>query len=127
MKNTCGAIIYDDDRFLFVQEAKNNKGKWNLPGGYVEENETPKTAILREVKEELSLDIEITKEPIIYQDENTKIHIFYAKILGGKVSLQEEEILNAKWFSKDEFDNIPDNLLRRNLLRKIIKDFNNRN
>lgn len=122
MKLTCGAIIYNNESILIVQEAKNNRGKWNLPGGHIESGETPKDAVLREIKEELFLDLEILEDPIIYKTENAIIHIFYLKYNGGEILIQDE-LMDYKWVSKLEFEKIPDEQLRRILLKDIIDDF----
>ena len=53
------ALIDADGRVLLAQrpEGKHLAGFWEFPGGKVERNETPETALIREVKEELSIDI----------------------------------------------------------------------
>lgn len=58
-----GAAIFDSSGKLFItlrgQKAKNEKGKWELPGGSVEFGETFQNAIRREIKEEFGVEIEI--------------------------------------------------------------------
>ena len=56
-----GAIIENDDNFLIGRRAKNEKssGMWEFPGGKLEEGESPKECIKRELKEELNIDAEI--------------------------------------------------------------------
>lgn len=50
-KTTTKGIFNNKNKILFV---KDKKGKWELPGGRVEFGESPKTALKRECKEELS-------------------------------------------------------------------------
>ena len=53
------AVIKDKDRILIAQRLKGEfKGKWEFPGGILEENEDAITAIKREIKEEIEADIE---------------------------------------------------------------------
>ena len=53
-----GAVILDEDRVLLVQRGQEPlKGEWSLPGGAVEIGETLQAALIREVREETSLDI----------------------------------------------------------------------
>jgi ADP-ribose pyrophosphatase YjhB (NUDIX family) len=53
-----GAVIVDGDRVLLVKRAHEPlKGDWSLPGGVVEIGETLDAALVREVREETSLDI----------------------------------------------------------------------
>jgi 8-oxo-dGTP pyrophosphatase MutT (NUDIX family) len=53
-----GALFRDgDDRVLLVQPTY--KDGWDIPGGYVEPGESPRAACIREVREELSLTVEV--------------------------------------------------------------------
>ena len=53
-----GAVIFDGDRVLLVQRGREPlKGEWSLPGGAVEIGETLEAALVREVREETSLDV----------------------------------------------------------------------
>jgi 8-oxo-dGTP diphosphatase len=53
-----GAVILDGERVLLVQRAQEPlKGEWSLPGGAVEIGETLEAALVREVREETSLDV----------------------------------------------------------------------
>src|SRR5258706_8784221 len=48
-----GALIIDGGRILLLQRADNPwAGYWNLPAGYVERDEAPESAALRETREE---------------------------------------------------------------------------
>ncbi len=53
------ALIDTDGRVLLAQrpEGKSMAGLWEFPGGKVHEGETPETALIRELKEELGIDV----------------------------------------------------------------------
>jgi len=53
------AIIYDQGSILITQRATHlsSGGLWEFPGGKLEWNETPEEALIREIKEEVNLDI----------------------------------------------------------------------
>lgn len=54
------AIIYDQlNRILITQRAAHlpSGGLWEFPGGKLEANETPEAALIREIKEEVNLDV----------------------------------------------------------------------
>ena len=55
------AIIQNDNKFLIGRRGKDEKsaGMWEFPGGKLEEGESPKECIKRELKEELNIDAEI--------------------------------------------------------------------
>ncbi|TAL47058.1 NUDIX hydrolase, partial [archaeon] len=56
---TVGAIIEKDGKILFTKRNHEPfKGKWALPGGHVEQNETVEDAVVREIKEETNLYIQ---------------------------------------------------------------------
>jgi 8-oxo-dGTP diphosphatase len=55
-----GAVILDGDRVLLIQRGQEPlKGEWSLPGGAVELGETLEEALVREVREETSLDVAV--------------------------------------------------------------------
>lgn len=100
-----GCVLKKDDMYLLVQE-KNPKvyGKWNLPAGYVDADETPVQAAIREVQEETGLIVEAKKEIFTEQllDAGREFHIFSADIMSGELRPQPDEILDAQWFSMED-------------------------
>lgn len=51
-----GALILDDQQRVLIVKPTYKEG-WEIPGGIVEQNESPAACVVREVKEELGLDI----------------------------------------------------------------------
>lgn len=91
MRQATRLIIEDGEDIIFIKRTKkvsgSNKVFYVLPGGMLDEGETPEQAGIREAKEELSVDIELDgflmKE---YNEEVDKEEFYYfAKIVSGKV------------------------------------------
>ena len=87
------AVINKNDLFLIANRSfeDNSQGVWEFPGGKVEENETFTSALVREIKEELSLNIKvgnmIATIDLNKTDKNIYVHYYYAIILYGQISL----------------------------------------
>jgi ADP-ribose pyrophosphatase YjhB (NUDIX family) len=58
------AAFRDDGALLMVREA--NDGRWSLPGGWADVNQSPREAILREVREESGFEIAIRKLAAVF-------------------------------------------------------------
>ena len=107
--NVVAAIIKKDDLYLL---AKRNKDKymglkWEFPGGKVEENETFKEALSREILEELNVNVDIHNKIAeeSYQDDqiNIVLHYFLCSIHDEDISLSEHEAI--EWVKKEAFAN----------------------
>ena len=62
MINVVAAVIKDEDGKILITQRnlqKSQGGLWEFPGGKIEPNETKENAIVREIKEELDIDIQV--------------------------------------------------------------------
>lgn len=106
------ALIVKDGRFFAAKRAYGFlKGKWELPGGKIESGETPENAIVREISEELSTNIQVEKflVNIVYEYPEfiLDMDVFKCSVLDGRLSLDQNVHLEETFFSKSEFN--PDN------------------
>lgn len=65
-----GALIEDDGRYLVCQRHADDTfgSRWEFPGGKVEQGEGKRQALVREIREELGVDIEVIALAGIYED-----------------------------------------------------------
>ena len=126
------AIILENDKGEFLLALRDDKAwipfpnHWDLIGGHVEEGETPEEALIREVKEEL--DIELTnyafyKEFLCLEgDAFENIKYIYT----GRINIPIEEITlyegqRAQYFTKEQ---IPD-VKFANIIKSVVMDYIN--
>ena len=99
------AIIEKDELVLATQRGHGEfKGRWEFPGGKMEAGETPEQALIREIREEL--DIEILIEQYLctvdhdYPTFHLTMHCFICSLVKGELSLREHEA--AKWLDQNQ-------------------------
>lgn len=100
-----GCVVEKDGKYLLVQEKqKKVYGLWNLPAGHVDKGESLEDAAIRETKEESGYDVKIIKEVGVYHPTYNRpvFHVYQAVIVGGDLVIQEDEILDAQWFTSEE-------------------------
>lgn len=103
------AIINDSGELLCAQRGYGSLiGKWEFPGGKVEEDETDQEALKREIKEELNIDIEvgelIDENYNEYSEKNINLKVYKCKYISGEISDTEHQAL--KWNKPDEAESL---------------------
>ena len=107
MLKVVAALIMKDGKILIAKRSTGNKnviGKWEFPGGKVEENETEKQAIEREIKEEFDILVRAEKfiTNVISKDKKYKINLklYLCKYIDGKIKLNDHS--DYKWVDRDD-------------------------
>lgn len=115
-------LIHRDDKVMLVR-AKNFRGNYyGLVAGFVETGETLEQAVHREVMEETGITIKnisyFKSQPWPYP---CGLMVgFYAEYVSGDIHIQESELYDAGWFSKDNLPEIPDKL---SIARQLIDNW----
>ena len=91
----CGAILHEG-KYLIAKRGKGvDEGFWEFPGGKMEPNETQQQAIIRELKEELEIDVKVIKYLCSVDDirENLIIHVhaYLCEIVNGQLYLNNHD------------------------------------
>lgn len=122
-------VLLKDKKLLMVQEGKEICYKrWNLPTGHVDPGENIINSAIREVKEETGYEVKIKGLIRIHNYVTKRVYhsirfSFIGEIISGDIKFDGKEILDVKWFTLDEIDNMPDEQLRTvRIIRKIIDD-----
>lgn len=100
-RTTAAVVEFPDKRILLVKRRTVPfKGYWALPGGRVEAGETVEQTVIREVKEETGLDVEIVEKIGEYREKGFKDGVeydyspacFLVRPVAGEIRRQESEI-----------------------------------
>ena len=126
-----GALVDADGRVLITRRpnGKEMAGLWEFPGGKVEKGEDPETAIVREIREELSIHIQPSTKLSSFDhptDRGTTIRFIpiICTWIGEKLNLNEHT--DARWIHESQFDDhefaSPDYPVIKDLKRYLMKD-----
>lgn len=114
MRKTARAIIIDDGRLLVFFRRKIRDGKvvtyYAIPGGHLEDNETLEDTVVRELKEEMNIDIKILDYLGMILVDNQEEHYYHCEIIAGDIKFGGEELdrcnddnyYEIKWVPIDE-------------------------
>ena len=107
--NVVAAIIHKDDKVLATKRGYGEFiNMWEFPGGKIENSETKEEALIREIREELDCEIEITNFALDleyqYPTFYLKMSCYDCNIRSGTPKLLEHN--DAKWLTKEELDDI---------------------
>ena len=99
------AIICQDNQIFATQRGYGDfKDGWEFPGGKVEQDETPEAALVREIREELAVEISVgellTTVEYDYPNFHLTMHCYLCQLTGGELRLLEHQA--ARWLGKGE-------------------------
>lgn len=108
-------IIEQNGKVLLMKESDSSSwrpGKWSLPGGKLEAQETYQDAITREIFEETGLTVSVSglfeiEELVGIIDKNDRLahhYVFIAKQTGGVLKAPDNHVAELKWFDKKDLE-----------------------
>lgn len=120
------ALIENDGKILMMLGADDDH--WQLPGGRVNEGEELRSALKREIKEELGLDIEPINifDAFLFKSASGKNHvviIYKCKVLNRleNIKFTDGETKEIHWISDDDIGNLKMRDGYKNVLNKFFK------
>jgi len=107
------ALIDEDNRVLLAQRPEGRKlaGLWEFPGGKVEPGETPETALIRELEEELAITVPrpclapLTFASHTYEDFHLLMPLYICRKWEGELACREHAAL--KWVRASRLRDYP--------------------
>ena len=99
------AVIKDAEKILIAQRLKGEfKGKWEFPGGKLEENEDSVSALKREIKEEMEAYIKIDQYLWTIEHDYDSFHlsmdVYICHFLNQNIKLHDH--MAFRWIKPDE-------------------------
>ena len=104
---TAMVLVRCDERYLFIRQPFFPAGFWGLVNGYVERGETAEETAVREVKEEVGLDVQLAAFARTFHFERKNLLIVGYVADSDTTDVQpSEEISEWQWAARDEIDGI---------------------
>jgi ADP-ribose pyrophosphatase YjhB (NUDIX family) len=102
-----GAVVRDGQLLLVRRASRHGRGNWQLPGGFIEPDETIEQAVIREVKEETGVDTEVNtvlglRNRYDPESGNGVYIILVLNAIEGEPKADGYEVDQARYFSLDE-------------------------
>ena len=104
-----GAVVKDDKLLLVRRASRRGRGNWQIPGGFVEQDETMEQAVVREVQEESGVTAEVVgvlgiRNRYDPDSDNSTYVILALRPVEGEPTPDEREVDMAGYFTLDEID-----------------------
>ncbi|PTD94458.1 8-oxo-dGTP diphosphatase MutT [archaeon SCG-AAA382B04] len=111
MIEVVAGIVFDGDKNVLLAQRtypKPLKGRWEFPGGKIQENEPPCGALMRELKEELNIQVcdinEKFKLRHIYYFADIQFIVFTSKLVNSKEEIIVNEHGKLEWVKPNKLD-----------------------
>ena len=124
-------VIFTEDKLLLVREIA-DAGRWTLPGGWADVNESPTQAVIREVLEESGFETRVIKLLAVYDREQQKHTppfpysvyklFFHCRIIGGEPRINNEASEIA-FFGETEIPELSESRVKKSQLLRFFEHY----
>jgi ADP-ribose pyrophosphatase YjhB (NUDIX family) len=99
-----GLLVHCEKLLLVQRGLEPGKGKWAIPGGYVDQGEIVEDALIREIFEETGLKAKVLGLIGVYSQVNEAIVVvaYVAKMIGGTINDESNEVQSVDFFRLDD-------------------------
>ena len=128
-------VVFQNSKILLVREIA-DRGRWTLPGGWADVNETPSQSVVREIFEESGFKTKAIKLLAVY-DRDKQGHqppypchvyklFFYCEIVGGKATASNETS-EVDFFAESEIPELSQSRVTRQQIAKFFEYYRHGN
>ncbi|MFF2922711.1 NUDIX domain-containing protein [Streptomyces celluloflavus] len=130
---TAGVLITDPRDYLLL--VHHGDGPWQLPGGIVEQGESPLDAVRREAREELGLALDVNEQDLFAvewlqatrPDRRDRLAFLFAgpvldEQAGDRITLQQEELDAWRWATRAEAESMLHPAIAARIVGPLLPD-----
>ena len=104
-----GAVVKDGKLLLVRRSSRRGKGNWQVPGGFVEQDEAIEDAVLREVQEEANITARVVgvlgmRNRYDADTGNSMYVVMLLEPMSGEPTPDDKEVDRAEYFTMDEIN-----------------------
>ena len=126
-------VVFKNSKILLVREIA-DRGRWTLPGGWADVNETPGESVVREVFEESGFETKAIKLLAVYDREKQRhqpaypYHVyklfFHCEIIGGAASISNETS-EVAFFEEQEIPELSESRVTTKQIARFFEYYRN--
>ena len=126
-------VVFKNSKILLVREIADH-GRWTLPGGWADVNETPGESVVREVFEESGFETKVIKLLAVYDREKQRhqpaypYHVyklfFHCEIIGGAASISNETS-EVAFFEEQEIPELSESRVTTKQIARFFEYYRN--
>jgi 8-oxo-dGTP diphosphatase len=108
--SACALCEDGEGRVLLARRAyEPSRGKWDAPGGFVHEGEHPENAVVREIREEAGVEVELRDFLGVHVDDYRDAHglrktlnLYWTAAISAGTPEPADDVVELRWFSRSE-------------------------